>query len=270
MRIVVLIPKLSAAAEFALKTLLEQKDLKVVGILRSDLSPLTKGYWKYLVYGVKRSGLFYGFLIGLSVYLNTLGLIVSCFLWWRRQRVWKTANQLAKKNEIPLHDIENINNSNSIQLLKNLNPDIILSLYFNQILKKEVLCIAKKANLNMHPGLLPKYKGLWPNFWKLLNKEKYAGVSIHHITRKIDDGDVIAQKKYPIKKTDTNFGLIMKSAIVGSQLLVATLKKLKTGIHIPKLKLKGKPVYYSLPQKHNFKTFYARGKRLFSLGELAR
>lgn len=264
MRIVILVPKLHAGAELAVNQLLRRPDLKIVGMVRSDLSPFRKKYWSYIRYGIRRAGIFYGALIGLTAYLPGLGLMVASALIWRRRRQWLTLNQLLKRYPIALHDTQNINGKKAIKVIKSWKPDIIVSLYFDQILKKTVIEIPRVAALNMHPGILPSYRGLWPEFWKLHNREKHAGVTIHHINEGIDSGDVIAQMKFPIRKTDTKFSLVMKSAHRGTNLLIQTLDKFKRGIPLKPLKLKGKSRYYSLPNKTEFLRFYARGKRLFS------
>ena len=265
MRIVLLLPKLHAGAELALNQILRNKKLHVVGIVRSDITPWTKSYWKYIRYGLRRAGLFYGALIGLTAILPFVGLSLGGLAWWRRKKQWLTIDQLVKKNHLNLCDTNNINSAETRRIIQSWTPDLIVSLSFDQILKNQTIQLAKVATLNMHPGLLPHYRGLWPEFWKLHNREKFAGVSIHHMNEKIDAGDVIAQMKFPIKKRDTKFSLALRSAQHGSHLLIHTLLKIQRGIHLPPLKLKGKARYYSLPGKKNFNLFYQRGKRLFSI-----
>lgn len=270
MRIVLLIPKLHPGAELTLNRLLKRKDLNILGIVRSDISPFKQNYWKYIRYGLRRAGLFYGMIIALTVYLNLIGVAIASIALWRRGRKWKTVNKLVKKHNLALHDTDNINQAKSINTLKSWKPDLVVSVSFDQILKKEIISIAKIATLNLHPGLLPRYKGLWPEFWKLHNREKFAGVTIHHINEKIDSGNIIAQIKFPIKKHDTKFSLALRSAQHGSNLLIKTLLKLQHGIHLPPLKLKGKPRYYSFPHKHHLEKFYAHGRKLFRFRDLSR
>lgn len=264
MRIVLLLPKLHAGAELTLNRILKNNQLNVIGIIRSDLSPWKKNYWKYIRYGVRRAGLFYGLLIGLTAYLPFIGLALGGIAIWNRKKRWLTIDQLVKRHHLELHDTDNINSKKTGALIKSWNPDLIVSLSFDQILKPHVIHLAKIATLNMHPGLLPHYRGLWPEFWKLHNQEKFAGVTIHHINKKIDSGNIIAQIKFPIKKRDTKFSLALRSAQHGSQLLIKTLLKIQRGIHLPPLKLKGKSHYYSLPEKKHFDFFHKKGKRLFS------
>lgn len=270
MKIVVLLPQLHAPSELALNQLVRRKDLEIVGVLRSDISPFRSQYWKYAAYGVGRAGIFYGVLIALTAYLHLIGLGIASLLIWNRRRKWLSVDTLVRRNGIPIHNTSNINSKASRAILKSWQPDILVCLSFDQILKKSVLEIPQTAALNVHPGLLPQYRGIWPNFWKLHNREKYAGVTIHHMNEQIDRGEVIAQTKFLIRSDDTKFSLALRSAHYGTQLLVQTLDKIKKGIPLVPLKLRGKAKYYSLPTKKHFDNFFARGKKLFSVQEMRR
>lgn len=259
MRTVILIPEMHAGSELALNKLCKSKDLKIVGLILANQG---KRHW--IRYGIRRSGLLYAAMIGVMAYLHIVGVIIASLLWWNRKRKWLTVKEIIKKYAIPLHATKDINSEETVNVIKKWQPDLVVSLYFNQILKKEVIEIAKKATLNMHPGILPKYRGVWADFWKLYNKEKTAGVTIHHINEKIDRGDIIAQIKYPIKRGDTKFSLMLKSAQHGSQMLIEIIKKFKTGRAIRTLKIRGKGKYYRLPTREQFEKFYMQGKRLFS------
>lgn len=265
MRIVVLIPKLHAGAELALNQLLSRKDLDIVGVVRSDISPFRKKYWRYVKYGVRRAGIFYGAMIALTAYVPAFGLAVAGLLIWKRRGKWLSTDQLIERHSLLVHDTEDINEPTSLKVIRSWKPDVLATVYFDQILKKPALSLPKVAALNMHPGLLPKYRGLWPEFWKLHNREKEAGVTIHRINEEIDAGEVLAQIRYPIESQDTKFSLLMKSAQRGTGALIGVLKKIKKGIPLKPMALKGAAQYYSLPKKMHFQQFYARGGKLFSV-----
>lgn len=252
-------PEMHAGSELALNKLCRSKDLEIVGIVSANQG---KRHW--IRYGIRRSGLLYATMIGVMAYLHIVGVIIASLLWWNRKRKWLTIKEIIKKYGIPFHETKDVNSPETVDVIKKWKPDLVVSLYFTQILKKEVIEIAKKATLNMHPGILPKYRGLWADFWKLYNREKKAGVTIHHINEKIDQGDIIAQIKYPIKRNDTKWSLMLKSAQHGSELLLETVKKFKKNRKIRTLKIKGKGKYYRLPTREQFEKFYMQGKRLFS------
>src|SRR3989339_214125 len=113
MRIVILAPKLHAGAELAFNKLLNRKDLKIVGVVRSDISPLSKKYWKYAAYGIRRAGI-YAVLIGLMAYIHVIWIVLAGLLFWRRHRKWKTFNELKKKHNLDVYETSNVNSEESI------------------------------------------------------------------------------------------------------------------------------------------------------------
>jgi len=265
MKIVILTSKLHPAAEFALNKLFRSKgELDIAGLVISDISPLTKSFWKYVIYGVKRSGLFYGVLIALISYLHLIGLFFSGFLYWWRKRQWLTLDELAYRYDVKTIYTENLNEGKGLEALKALKPDLVVSLYFDQILKTEAIQVASIATINMHPGILPGYRGVWPGFWKLYKGEKQAGVSIHYINEEIDAGELLAETTYPINSEDTKLSLSLKSANHGINKLVEILKQFKQGIKPHPIKKEGKSRYRSLPKKKHMDKYHQRGKKLFS------
>ena len=264
MKIVVLLPKLHAGAEIALNALLRKKDLHVTGIVRSDISPWKKKYWKYFWYGLRRAGIFYGALIALTAYLPLWGLAIASLCLWHRKRKWLTTDELIRKYGLKVLDTEDINATESVKTLHSWKPDMMVSLSFDQILRPSALRTSKDA-LNLHPGILPRYRGLWPIFWKLLRKEKYAGITIHRMTEKIDEGEILALKHFRIRKNDTKVSLTLKSARTGALLLIETLRHLKRGVPKKIRFLRGTPGYNSFPTKTDFDRFFATGKKLFSV-----
>ena len=271
MRLAILIPQLQARPISALQHLLQEKDFEVIGVIRSESDMLgKKGRW-YIRKAVRRAGILYATLIGIAIIAPAIGLSLAGVFFIknrRKRRRLKTFDELKTHHKFHTLETHDINNPTSINILKSWKPDLIVSLYFDQILKKPVFEIPKMGALNMHPGLLPKYRGLWPEFWKLHNKEKYGGVTIHYINEGIDAGAIIAQTKYRIQKNDSKYSLDLKSNKYGIPLLIKTIKKLKKGIKLPPIKLKGKARYYSIPEKKHLNRFFQRGKKLFSFQEI--
>ena len=267
MRVVFLISKLCAPAEFALNTFLKSnnnEDIEIVGIVASNITPFSKRYWKYAAYGIRRSGLFYGFLIALTSYLHLIGLLIATLIFWWRKRQWLLLSRLAARYNIPLHSTNNINSSESLEILKQWKPDVIVSLYFDQILKTEAISVSKIATINMHPGILPGYRGVWSNFWKLYKGEEQAGITIHHMNEKIDDGEILDQYSFSIKKGESRFALALKAASCGANRLKIVLNNFRAGIKMHPIPKNGKAKYRSLPTKRHFDKFYARGQRLIN------
>ncbi|WP_440676594.1 formyltransferase family protein [Candidatus Pelagibacter sp. HIMB1593] len=108
------------------------------------------------------------------------------------------------------HKFKSINKQEFYKFVNKRDFDLLVSYNCNQIFKKNAL---KKINcdiVNFHPGLLPKYKGLFPNYYSLRNKEKFIGITFHVIEKKIDSGNIIKKLKIKINKDDTIFNLYKK------------------------------------------------------------
>jgi len=110
--------------------------------------------------------------------------------------------------------------------LKNLNPDLFIVTAYGKILPKEILDIPKFGSLNIHPSLLPKYRGASPIQATILNGDKETGITIILMDEKIDHGSIIAQRKldFPLNKI-TYQKLSEKLSELGAKLLIETLPK---------------------------------------------
>ena len=90
-----------------------------------------------------------------------------------------------------------------LKILKEDQINLICLAGFMKIISKEFIQNFKGKILNIHPSLLPKYKGLNTHKKAIENKDKYTGCTVHHVTSKLDSGKIIIQKKIRIKKDDT-------------------------------------------------------------------
>ena len=109
--------------------------------------------------------------------------------------------------------------------LKKNNVDLICLAGFMKILSKEVINKYKDKILNIHPSLLPKYKGLNTHKRVIKNKEKFTGCSVHLVNSKLDSGKVILQKKLIILKKDNDKTLAERLLKIENQLYPRALKK---------------------------------------------
>ena len=112
----------------------------------------------------------------------------------------------AYKSKIKIYGIKFKNKSNfennSLKLLKKYNIDMLCLAGFMKILSGNFIKKFSKPVLNIHPSLLPKYKGINTHKRAIKNKDKFAGASIHKVTEKLDAGKVILQKKVKILRSD--------------------------------------------------------------------
>ena len=147
-----------------------------------------------------------------------------------RENVWfDSVAELAASRGIPVFAPEDINHPLWVKRIKDLAPDIIFSFYYRNMIKRPILDIPAAGCLNLHGSLLPKYRGRCPINWVLVNGEKETGVTLHYMTPKPDDGDIVHQKKIVITDDDTAKSLHEKAAKAASILLDEVLPQIKDG-----------------------------------------
>jgi len=166
-----------------------------------------------------------------------------------QENIWfDSVAEFAASKNIPVFAPDDINHPLWIQRIKDMKPDIIFSFYYRNMVKPAVLDIPSYGCLNLHGSLLPKYRGRCPVNWVLVNGEKETGVTLHYMTPKPDDGDIVDQKKIAISDDDTARTLHGKLAGVSADLLDEILPQIKAGT-APRR-----------PQDHSQATYYG-GRR---------
>ena len=124
---------------------------------------------------------------------------------------------------------DNINSSESIELIKKENPDIIVVVAYGQILKESILSIPKYGCINVHASLLPKYRGAAPINWAIINGEKTTGVTTMVMEKGLDSGDMLLRREIEISDGETAGDIHDKLAILGAELLIETIEGLENG-----------------------------------------
>ncbi len=171
------------------------------------------------------------------------------------ENIWfDSVAKLASAHSIPTFAPENINHPLWVQKIRELKPDIIFSFYYRNMVSKNILDIPPKGCLNLHGSLLPKYRGRCPINWVLVKGEKQTGVTLHYMTPRPDDGDMVCQKSVDISSQDTALTLNKKMVQASTVMLNQILPRIKQGI-IPQT-----------PQDHPVATYF--GSRRPEHGEI--
>ena len=123
------------------------------------------------------------------------------------------ANKYKIKKKILNFKNRKLGENKLLSILKINNIEMICLAGFMIILSKNFIRKFKGKILNIHPSLLPKYRGLNTHKRVLLNKEKYSGCTVHLVNYKLDSGKIIIQKKVKINKKETEFSLAKKVLI---------------------------------------------------------
>lgn len=135
----------------------------------------------------------------------------------------------AKELDIKVFQPSNIKDASSIEVLKKMEPDIIVTAAYGQILSKELLELPEFGAVNVHASLLPKFRGGAPIHHALLAGEKTTGITIMYMAEGLDSGDIIAQSAIDIKDEDDTGILHDKLSLLGSELLLDTLPSIFEG-----------------------------------------
>ncbi|MCA9130869.1 MAG: hypothetical protein KDB22_27480 [Planctomycetales bacterium] len=116
----------------------------------------------------------------------------------RRMLSSKYCHEFAVASGIPCSVVGNLNCAKGRQLLSGMQVDLLITCVCKNILRKSVLDIPRLASINIHPSLLPAYRGPTPTFWALYNGESSVGVTVHKMTERIDEGEIIDQFAMPL------------------------------------------------------------------------
>lgn len=133
---------------------------------------------------------------------------------------------VALKNNINVYQPVNFKNSSDIEILEQLNADIMIVVAYGLILPKAILQAPAKGCLNIHGSILPKWRGAAPIQRAILAGDKETGVTIMQMDKGLDTGDMLTIHRCPIEANDTASSLHDKLAVLGSQALLHTLKKI--------------------------------------------
>lgn len=116
-----------------------------------------------------------------------------------------------------------------VQDLKSLNPDVMVTCAFGQILSKEILDIPKYGVINIHASLLPKYRGSAPIQYSIINGDKTTGITVMQTDVGVDTGDILMQKEIEISNSETAGELFERLSSLGAEIIVSALDKIEKG-----------------------------------------
>lgn len=147
-----------------------------------------------------------------------------------KEIIWfDSVQKLAELHGIPVITPDNPNTPEVIEQIAALQPDFFFSFYYREMLKRDLLEIPKQGALNMHGSLLPKYRGRVPVNWAIIRSETETGATLHYMTEKPDNGDIVAQQAVPILPNDTAHEVFQKVTVAAEIALNGVLPALLAG-----------------------------------------
>ncbi|MFV0339515.1 MAG: methionyl-tRNA formyltransferase [Parachlamydiaceae bacterium] len=136
---------------------------------------------------------------------------------------------IAEKHGIPVYQPEKISDPSNVELIQGFNADLFVVVAYGEILKEHVLKAPKIACINLHASLLPKYRGAAPIQRAIMNGEIESGVTIMHMVKKMDAGNMIAHGTVPISQEMTAGELGRSLIEIGSLMMLQVIEAFKKG-----------------------------------------
>ncbi len=135
----------------------------------------------------------------------------------------------AEELNIPVIQPEDVNDSEVINYLNNIKPDIIIAVAYGGFLKKEIRKLPRLGCINLHPSLLPKYRGSSPIRYALFNDEKVTGNTVIKIVAKMDAGPILFQREIKIKENECYTELYKRLSKEGAKDVLQVLERFEKG-----------------------------------------
>ncbi len=141
--------------------------------------------------------------------------------------------ELAEKSGIPVYQPLKVRDPAFVDIIRSLEPDVIVVVAFGQILPKALLDIPPHGCINVHASLLPRYRGAAPLNWCIINGETETGVTTMLMDVGLDTGDMLLVQKTTLDENEDIASLHDRMAVMGADLLAETLNRLANGDLVP-------------------------------------
>ncbi len=193
-------------------------------------------------------------------------LLVSAITWMpkilTRGEVFRRLRFIARRYKLPFLKTTSLLSSRTLRFIRAQKPDVIVTLV-HQIIKGELLQIPRLGIINIHPGLLPEFRGIQPYFWALSSGASLTGVTLHLIEDEgIDTGKMIGRAWFPIASSMSVSLTYYLTARAAGQLLPAAITALEQGMLHPRAQEEQNSRYYRWPDTDGFRSLWAQGHGL--------
>ncbi len=199
-------------------------------------------------------------------YANTFGYGAAAHLAVRvvgaRLRRESIAASCAR-HHVRCEDIADVNAPEFIDRLRGEAPSVLVSVSCPQIFKRPLMEVPPLGILNIHGAILPQYRGVMPSFWMMANGEREAGVTIYFVDDKIDSGERVGQRIFPILPAETLDGFLVRSKALAADLLLEVLDGLEGGTLTRQPLDLSAGSYFSWPDADAVRRFRSTGRRIW-------
>jgi methionyl-tRNA formyltransferase len=258
----------------ALPILVEQLQGRVVGMCLSrrfggkygswwtQLKKATsRSGWDFVTYTMLQLVLFYP-MSALAAGLNrVLG----------RRRTVYPLRQLARRYGIPVFSTREPNNDAIVGRIRSLKPDLIVVCYFDHIIRRPLIEVARCGVINIHTGLLPAMRGPTPNAWSIIEGCEQVGVTVHYIDAEtLDTGPVLKLRAIARDPGESVLSLDCRLVRMGAELALEAIAEIETGSARPVTQDAGAGRYFSYPTRADLRRLRQQGGRLYRMRDFVR
>ncbi|MFH1247916.1 MAG: methionyl-tRNA formyltransferase [Candidatus Omnitrophota bacterium] len=138
---------------------------------------------------------------------------------------------VAQNRKLKIYQPQDVNSQEAVELLGKIKPDLFVVIAYGKFLSQELLELPKILSINLHASLLPIYRGAAPINWAMINGEEVTGVSVIKMTREMDAGPIISQKKTVISADEDALQLEQRLSRLGAELLLDVIEDLSLNNH---------------------------------------
>lgn len=156
----------------------------------------------------------------------------------------------ALEHELDVYQPNTFKDGKAFEIIKELEPDVIVVAAYGKILPKEIIGYPKYGCINVHGSILPKYRGAAPIQWSVINGDSETGITTMLMNEGLDTGDILLVEKTPISIDDTASSVFDRLAEIGSKLIVKTLDYAQKGLLTPVKQDDSKATYASMLDKN--------------------
>lgn len=173
----------------------------------------------------------------------------------------RSIESLASRHGHPSIPAESVNAESYLERVRELDPDVIVSVAAPEIFKPPLLDLPRLGCVNIHSGRLPAYRGMMPTFWQMLKGEPEVVVTVHRMVERLDAGEILAEERFPLRERDRLDRVITGTKRLGGRLMIDTLLDLERRLAEGRMP-EGEAGYFRFPAPEDVRRFRAKGHRM--------
>ena len=200
-------------------------------------------------------------LYGLVDFARLLGRYLAARLSDRRGNP-RTVEAIASYRGIPVRRVESVNSTEYLARLATQRPEVLLSVAAPEIFGKEAL-VAAPLVVNVHSGKLPRYRGMMPTFWALLNGDEEIVVTVHEMAEKVDEGRVLAEFPVAVQPSESALALAARTKRIAGREVARLLGRVGTDSWPESRPISAEGGrYYTFPRRSHARALRSLGRRM--------